>query len=217
MPNDDEGLARVRERIAGYMTKAMREAKIHTSWLNPNDEYEKAVERFVEAIVDRRRSQFLTSFLPFQARVAELGIYNSLSQLAIKMTAPGVPDFYQGTEFWDLHLVDPDNRRPVDYDRRREVLAALDACATPAGECAEQLLAHRADGRVKLFVDDARTRGPERVAGHLRARRLRAAAGDRRAPRVPVRLRAYPAGTDAWIDSRLRRHLRAAAGGDAGP
>ena len=149
---DDEELARVPGRIAGYMTKAMREAKTHTSWLNPNEEYETAVRHFVEAILDRRRSQFLQSFLPFQARVAELGIYNSLSQLVIKMTAPGVPDFYQGTELWDLQLVDPDNRRPVDYDRRRKILAALNSCASPGGDCADQLLAHRADGRVKLFV-----------------------------------------------------------------
>src|SRR5262249_27690679 len=92
------------------------------------------------------------SFLEFQARVAELGIYNSLAQLVIKITAPGVPDFYQGTEFWDLNLVDPDNRRPVDYENRCRTLAGLKACATPAGECAGELLAQRADGRVKMFV-----------------------------------------------------------------
>jgi len=105
--------------------------------------------RFVAAILDPRRSAaFLHLFVPFQARVAELGIYNSLAQLAIKLTAPGVPDFYQGTEFWDLNLVDPDNRRPVDYDQRRQALAALNGCATdPAA-----LLDHRHDGRVKMFV-----------------------------------------------------------------
>ena len=77
-------------------------------------------QRFVKAILDpRRAAPFLDAFLPFQARVAELGIYNSLAQLLIKITAPGIPDFYQGTELWDLNLVDPDNRRPVDYARRR--------------------------------------------------------------------------------------------------
>ena len=81
-----------------------------------------------------------------QARVAQLGIYNSLAQLLIKITAPGVPDFYQGTELWDLNLVDPDNRRPVDYDARRRALAGL-ADADPSA-----LLAQRADGRVKMFV-----------------------------------------------------------------
>jgi (1->4)-alpha-D-glucan 1-alpha-D-glucosylmutase len=80
------------------------------------------------------------------ARVAQLGIYNSLAQLLIKITAPGVPDFYQGTELWDLNLVDPDNRRPVDYDARRRALAGLKD-ADPSA-----LLAERADGRVKMFV-----------------------------------------------------------------
>jgi len=141
------------ERITAYMMKALREAKVHTSWLSPDVTYEKAVERFVEAILDRRRSsQFLQSFLAFQAHVAELGMYNGLAQLLIKITAPGVPDFYQGTEFWDLNLVDPDNRRPVDYEKRRQVLAGLKGCATAVADCASDLLASRTDGRVKLFV-----------------------------------------------------------------
>jgi (1->4)-alpha-D-glucan 1-alpha-D-glucosylmutase len=150
---DEEAIARFRERMVAYSTKALREAKAHTSWLRPDEEYEKAVHRFVEAVLDPRRSQpFLQSFRPFQARVAELGIYNSLAQLVIKVTAPGIPDFYQGTEFWDLNLVDPDNRRPVDYDARRQVLTALKTCATPASDCATELLARRADGRVKMFT-----------------------------------------------------------------
>jgi len=135
------------DRVAGYMSKAMREAKLHTTWMSPDEAYEKAVERFVRSILDRRRpNPFLAAFEPFQARIAELGIYNSLAQQAIKITAPGIPDFYQGTELWDLWLVDPDNRRPVDYARRREALAAI-GCADAA-----ELLEHRADGRVKLFV-----------------------------------------------------------------
>jgi (1->4)-alpha-D-glucan 1-alpha-D-glucosylmutase len=135
------------DRIVAYMQKAMREAKVHTSWLSPDEEYEVAVERFVRHVLDRRRpNPFLQTFEPFQSRVAQLGIYNSLSQLLIKITAPGIPDFYQGTEFWDLNLVDPDNRRPVDYARRGEQLAAL------ADVSAQQLLDSRADGRVKMFV-----------------------------------------------------------------
>ena len=135
------------DRMATYVTKALREAKIHTSWLSPDEEYEAAVERFVRAILDRRRPNlFLQAFEPFQARVAQHGIYNSLAQLLIKITAPGVPDFYQGTELWDLTLVDPDNRRPVDYEARRQALAAL-RHADP-----EALLAERADGRIKMFV-----------------------------------------------------------------
>jgi (1->4)-alpha-D-glucan 1-alpha-D-glucosylmutase len=142
------------ERIDAYMIKALREAKVHTSWLSPDEPYENAVRRFAAAILDRgRASAFLDSFLPFERRVAELGIYNGLSQLLVKVTAPGVPDFYQGTELWDLDLVDPDNRRPVDYARRRRMLDAI-VCrrendqATRIGE----LLASRNDGRIKMFV-----------------------------------------------------------------
>ena len=139
--------AAFRERMAVYMTKALREAKVHTSWLSPDHEYEAAVERFVRAILERGRPNlFLRAFEPLQARVAQLGIYNSLSQLLIKITAPGIPDFYQGSELWDLNLVDPDNRRPVDYDGRRRALAAVGG-ADPAA-----LLEQRADGRVKMFV-----------------------------------------------------------------
>ncbi|PWT84845.1 MAG: malto-oligosyltrehalose synthase, partial [Blastocatellia bacterium] len=117
-----------RRRLDGYLVKALREAKVHTTWLSPNETYEAAVLRFAAAILNRDRANpFLQSFLPFQARVAELGIYNSLSQLLIKITAPGVPDFYQGTELWDLTLVDPDNRRQVAYDTRRRFFAEIRA------------------------------------------------------------------------------------------
>jgi (1->4)-alpha-D-glucan 1-alpha-D-glucosylmutase len=148
-----------RERVTGYMSKALREAKVHTSWINPDEAYEAAVARFVTALLDRGRPNlFLQVFEPLQARVAQLGIYNSLAQLLIKITAPGVPDFYQGTELWDLNLVDPDNRRPVDYDARRRALVDL-AAASP-----ESLLDHRADGRVKMFVANRalRTRAERR-------------------------------------------------------
>ncbi len=144
-PFDATAQSAFRERLTNYLRKAMREAKRHTSWLSPNDDYESAVLRFVDAILDPRRP-FLHLFTPFQARIAELGVYNSLAQLLIKITAPGVPDFYQGTELWDLALVDPDNRRPVDYAERREILTGVET-AHPA-----ELLEHRADGRVKMFV-----------------------------------------------------------------
>ncbi len=133
------------DRLTAYVTKALRESKVHTSWLSPDEEYEAAAVKFVTALLDQKRpNPFLQTFLPFQARVAELGIYNSLAQLVIKITAPGVPDFYQGTEFWDLTLVDPDNRRPVDYEKRRQTLPCL---RNPA-----ELLEQRADGRIKMFV-----------------------------------------------------------------
>lgn len=141
-----------RERLATYVVKALREAKVNTSWLSPDEEYEGAVIGFVERLLDPRRP-FLAAFRPFQQRVAAIGIWNSLGQLLVKCTAPGVPDFYQGTELWDLSLVDPDNRRPVDYVRRRD---ALDALLSHGGErpleLATSLLAARVDGRVKMFT-----------------------------------------------------------------
>jgi (1->4)-alpha-D-glucan 1-alpha-D-glucosylmutase len=153
---DDRTRACFTDRIAGYMTKALREAKVHTSWLSPHEEYEQGVEQFVRAILDRRRpNAFLQSFEPFQARVAEAGIYNSLAQLLVKITAPGVPDFYQGTELWDLNLVDPDNRRRVDYDARCRALAPLKRCPTCDGESpgrVRELIEQRTDGRIKMFV-----------------------------------------------------------------
>jgi (1->4)-alpha-D-glucan 1-alpha-D-glucosylmutase len=142
------------DRICAYMTKALRESKAHTSWLSPDEEYEEAVRRFVRRILDPKRGgPFLDAFVPFQSRVAELGIYNGLAQLLVKITAPGIPDFYQGTELWDLNLVDPDNRRPVDYAHRREILEAL-TCrrAVDDGKMAAELLASRKDGRIKMFV-----------------------------------------------------------------
>jgi (1->4)-alpha-D-glucan 1-alpha-D-glucosylmutase len=122
----------LRARIAAFMTKALREAKVHTSWMSPDEEYEAAVARFVDALFDPRRAgPFMASFDPLQRRVAQLGVYNSLAQLVIKIAAPGVPDFYQGTELWDLRLVDPDNRRPVDYAARVETVHdAARACRT---------------------------------------------------------------------------------------
>jgi len=144
---DPDAQGRFETRIVAYLKKALREAKLHTSWLNPDEEYEAAVERFVRSILARRKTNlFLESFSPLQETVAQMGIYNSLAQLLIKITAPGVPDFYQGTEFWDLNLVDPDNRRPVDYEARRDALAQLER-ADPVS-----LLVQRNGGRVKLFV-----------------------------------------------------------------
>jgi (1->4)-alpha-D-glucan 1-alpha-D-glucosylmutase len=152
------------ERLLAYLTKALREAKVNTSWLSPDDSYEEGVRSFVRAILDRRRP-FLQAFEPFQARVAELGIWNSLSQLLLKIAAPGVPDFYQGTELWDLSLVDPDNRRPVDYRARQSLLDDLSAASPDEGRLAETLVEHRSDGRIKLFATTralhARRRMPE--------------------------------------------------------
>jgi (1->4)-alpha-D-glucan 1-alpha-D-glucosylmutase len=135
------------DRVKAYMLKAAREAKRHTSWLTTNQAYEDALTGFVERILgDAGGAKFLPAFLPLQERVAALAVVNSLSQLVLKLGSPGVPDFYQGTELWDLSLVDPDNRRPVDFETRRRALASL------AGARAGALLDGWPDGRVKLLV-----------------------------------------------------------------
>lgn len=131
-------------RIREYMLKTMREAKVFTSWLNPSEPHERAMARFVEMVLAPDNAAFRSDFVELARRVARYGIYNSLGQLAIKIGAPGVPDFYQGTEVWDFSLVDPDNRRPVDYRKRRELLESLPAPAA--------LLAHPEDDRLKLFA-----------------------------------------------------------------
>jgi (1->4)-alpha-D-glucan 1-alpha-D-glucosylmutase len=134
-------------RMADYAVKAAREGKLQTSWLNPNEDYEKALRGFVEAILDRRRAgDFLQSFDAFARRTALLGALASLTQLALKATMPGVPDFYQGAELWDLSLVDPDNRRPVDFAARQ---AALGEIAAPDWSA---LAARWSDGRIKLAL-----------------------------------------------------------------
>lgn len=122
---DDEAITNFRERIQGYMQKAMREAQVHTSWVNVNEEYEEAVRDFVERLLPPENSLFLEEFVPFARRVARLGALNSLSQTLLKLTSPGVPDIYQGCDLWDLSLVDPDNRRPVDYSLRESMLEDL--------------------------------------------------------------------------------------------
>jgi (1->4)-alpha-D-glucan 1-alpha-D-glucosylmutase len=143
-------------RLKDYLLKAVREAKVHTSWTNPNPRYEDALVKFVEVILDPERSAaFLEDFVMFQARVARFGTLNSIGQTLIKLTAPGVPDFYQGSELWDLSLVDPDNRRPVDWDDRRRLLDEVISAAASAPDragLAHDLMKSAADGRVKLFV-----------------------------------------------------------------
>ena len=107
------------ERIKQYITKAVREAKVHTEWIKPDVPYESAYMAFLEDILDTsEENAFLKDFLPFQRKIAHYGMLNSLSQELIKITSPGIPDLYQGTELWDLSLVDPDNRRPVNFERR---------------------------------------------------------------------------------------------------
>jgi (1->4)-alpha-D-glucan 1-alpha-D-glucosylmutase len=133
------------ERIQAYALKASREGKVETSWLNPNEAYEAGLRTFIERILDRSKSaEFLDSLQIFAQRIALLGALNSLSQITLKATLPGVPDFYQGTEFWDLSLVDPDNRRPVNFAARASALAS--AAQPDWGELAQKW----AGGHIKL-------------------------------------------------------------------
>jgi (1->4)-alpha-D-glucan 1-alpha-D-glucosylmutase len=133
------------ERMHAYVLKAAREGKQETSWLNPNAAYEAGLRSFLEAILDRTKSaEFLDSLQSFTQRTSLLGALNSLSQITLKATIPGVPDFYQGTEFWDFSLVDPDNRRPVDFAARK---AALDSLEAPDWASLAQ---NWTDGRIKL-------------------------------------------------------------------
>ena len=144
-------------RLRAYMLKSVKEAKRHTSWLTPNDEYEAAVARFVEGVLTGPGgARFLPAFTSFAARVAQAGMVNGLSQLVLKLGSPGVPDFYQGSELWDLSLVDPDNRRPIDFDHRRRLLAALDAgLSEPLASRAaavSDMVGNWRDGRVKMLL-----------------------------------------------------------------
>jgi (1->4)-alpha-D-glucan 1-alpha-D-glucosylmutase len=159
---EDEEFRQFRERIQAYMQKASREAKVHTSWINPDPDYDAALQAFVEhLLLPSRNNIFLREAGALAAHVAYYGQFNSLSQLLLKFTAPGVPDIYQGNEVWDFSLVDPDNRRPVDYERRRAQLEALseqirqaeeDGGKEALPELAEEILAHAQDGRIKLYV-----------------------------------------------------------------
>jgi (1->4)-alpha-D-glucan 1-alpha-D-glucosylmutase len=142
------------ERISGYMIKAAREAKTHSSWINPNSEYEEALLSLVGRCLDvTRPNPFLIDFRDFHRPIAVAGMLNSLSQAAVKFTAPGVPDLYQGCELWDFNLVDPDNRRTVDFAEREQRLGRLaDAFNQQAGALAADLLDRWPDGTIKLFV-----------------------------------------------------------------
>ncbi|HEY3569338.1 MAG TPA: malto-oligosyltrehalose synthase [Thermoanaerobaculia bacterium] len=208
------------ERLTDYMEKATREAKVHTSWTRQNPEYEEALRSFITGVLEDR--DFVADLEAFVTPLVEPGRINSLAQTLIKITAPGVPDFYQGSEIWDLSLVDPDNRRPVDYELRRRLLDDLKRGMTP-----EEILARADDGLPKLWLihqglqlrrrlpeafgpDGAyellRASGPkaEHVVAFLRGGRGGAVAAV--APRLPLRLQGDWRGTTlelppgAWRD-----------------
>ena len=178
------------ERLKAYMIKSVKEAKRHTSWLTPHDEYEAAVARFVErALSGSGGAKFLPAFGPFARRVAAAGMVNGLAQVTLKLGSPGIPDFYQGSELWDLSLVDPDNRRPVDFALRKRILVEIDAILElPVGErttAVTTLAEGWRDGRIKLLL----------TAVGLRLRRDR--------PDLFRSGRYLPLGTDASVSSDI--------------
>lgn len=146
MPGQDQD--NFPERLQEYLTKAIREAKVQTSWSEPNEQYEEATRSFALALLNQD-GEFWKSFEKFQAEVVDLGIINSLSQVILKFTCPGVPDIYQGCELWDLSLVDPDNRRPVDFDKRAGILAQIAQAGT---DKVQQLWNKRYSAEIKLWI-----------------------------------------------------------------
>jgi (1->4)-alpha-D-glucan 1-alpha-D-glucosylmutase len=153
-PFDERAYGDFVSRIKSYIIKAVREAKVHTAWLKPDEEYEQVYVDFVDKILARTDdNQFLPKFVDFQKYIAHYGVYNSLSQTLIKIAMPGLPDFYQGSELWDFNLVDPDNRRPVDYDLRRQYLQDMEsALQGNVAEYVASLVSAPADGRLKMFL-----------------------------------------------------------------
>jgi (1->4)-alpha-D-glucan 1-alpha-D-glucosylmutase len=217
-------------RVQAYMTKALHEAKVHSSWVNPNAAYDAAVAEFVARVLDPGLARsFHDDFIPLQRRVSHFGLLNSLSQTLLKLTSPGVPDTYQGTELWDFSLVDPDNRRPVDYSCRRQLLQDVQK-RIASGDLpglVRELVQHMPDGRVKLYVTlqtlACRRRHPGlftageyrpldaagESAAHVFAfgRRTASAAALVAVPRLIVRLGVpdgrLPLGSEVWRDTRL--------------
>ena len=150
-----EELKTLRERLQGYFLKATKEAKVNTSWIQADERWDEAVAKFVVGVVEQPSgSRFWRIFMPLARRLAQIGMHNSLSQVVLKLAAPGVPDIYQGNELWDFSLVDPDNRRPVDFALRARMLAELDSDRSSRGPvaAARQRYLRWEDGAVKLLV-----------------------------------------------------------------
>ncbi len=216
------------ERLKNFIVKAVREAKVHTAWLRPDSAYEDGFVAFIESVMQPTDdNQFLKEFRPFQQWVADYGVFNSLSQTLLKMTAPGVPDFYQGSELWDLSLVDPDNRRPVDFEQRLSFLKDIkDKAQKDVLSLITDLFSTKADGRIKLFlisrVLEARTKNlslfqtgdylPLEVSGKFKdhivafARSYENSVAVTIAPRLVTSLVGqgeYPLGSQVWNDTQV--------------
>ncbi|MEW6417659.1 MAG: malto-oligosyltrehalose synthase [Nitrospirota bacterium] len=152
---DEPGYEIFKKRIKDYMLKAIREAKVNTSWISPNTLYEDAVTMFIETIMSNAPdNKFIKDFTAFHKKISHYGMYNSLSLTLLKITSPGVPDFYQGTEIWDYSLVDPDNRRPVDYNFRIGMIEELKKGKTEITlpEFVRELTMNKENGKIKLYL-----------------------------------------------------------------
>ena len=153
-PLAEEEIARFRERLEAYIIKAIREAMVHTRWTLPNTAHERAVVKFLRAIFEPGgHNFFLNDFLKFHRNIALYGMLNGLVQVLVKMTSPGVPDFYQGCELWDLRLVDPDNRGPVDFAHRAALLNEIETRSQQDTlRFGRELVQNWHDGRIKLYL-----------------------------------------------------------------
>jgi (1->4)-alpha-D-glucan 1-alpha-D-glucosylmutase len=168
-------LAVLRERIGGYMEKAVREAKLRTTWTDPDETFEAALRSNVEALLaPDRSSDFLNDLHRFVARIARAGYWNALSRTVLHLASPGVPDLYQGDELWNLGLVDPDNRRPVDFEVRRRLLEEVERGTAGGPQTRSRYLAdlvgHPDDGRLKLHVVRAALAARNRRPAAFRSR-----------------------------------------------
>jgi len=153
-PMDEAARHRFAERMAAYLLKAAKEAKVNTSWVNPDVPWDEALGIFVHRLLEDEA--FIQELLPLQRRVAEIGVYNSLAQVVLKIASPGVPDIYQGCEKWCLSLVDPDNRSPVDFDKLAASLgrirAAWEERPDDRAALARELWEERENGDIKQFI-----------------------------------------------------------------
>ncbi|HUI69279.1 MAG TPA: malto-oligosyltrehalose synthase, partial [Spirochaetia bacterium] len=227
-PFCDRDRAAFRKRLQQYMLKATREAMVNTKWTRPNVQHERALLYFVRAITrESEDNTFLKDFLEVSREIAFYGALNSLAQLLLKITGPGVPDFYQGSELWDLRLVDPDNRGPVDFRRRASLLAELSQQEEQNRlHLIHNLLDRWQDGGIKLFVTSRALAfrrahidlylagsylpleaiGSKQESVFAFARHLKRAWAVTAVPRLVTRLippGRYPTGEDVWADNAL--------------
>jgi (1->4)-alpha-D-glucan 1-alpha-D-glucosylmutase len=152
-PLEQQGFSTLLERVQAHLVKATREAMVHTRWTRPNQAHEDALQNFAARILSQENHEFLKDFREFETKIAYFGMINGLSQALLKIAAPGIADFYQGSELWDLRLVDPDNRGSIDFTTRADALKGIMAEEAKAPESlVGNLLDHWSDGRIKLFL-----------------------------------------------------------------